>query len=69
MYDQYEDKWEVIRLTHAPMSKEEDEEREEALAEVADPMYMFMRADQDADGEVDDTAVHGNGNIDIISEV
>ncbi|KAF9563912.1 RNA polymerase II-associated protein [Agrocybe pediades] len=69
IYDQYEDKWEVIRLLHAPMSKEEEEEREEALAEVADPMYMFMRADQDADGEVDDTAgLPMHGNIDVVSE-
>ena len=32
------------------MSKEEEDERQEALAEVADPMYLFNR---DADGEVE----------------
>lgn len=41
---------------HAPMGKEEEEERQEALAEVVDPMYMFLRADADADGEVDEGA-------------
>lgn len=47
------------------MSKEEEDEREEALAEVTDPMYLM----RDADGEVDDTA--GNPaieSIDIVSE-
>jgi len=38
------------------MGKEEEEERQEALAEVVDPMYMFLRADADADGEVDEGA-------------
>jgi len=62
-YDQYEDKWEIIRVLHAPMSKEEEDEREEALAEVVDPMFLLNRADADADadGEVDDT-----GGIDIV---
>ncbi|KAK7056329.1 hypothetical protein VNI00_002882 [Paramarasmius palmivorus] len=50
VYDQYEDKWEIMRVTHAPMSKEEEDERDEALAEVNDPLYL-MRADADADGE------------------
>ena len=38
------------------MSKEEEQEREEALAEVVDPSYPLARADADADaeGEVDD---------------
>jgi hypothetical protein len=49
-YEQYDDKWEVIRVKYAPMSKEEEEERQDALAEVADPMYLFNR---DADGEVE----------------
>jgi RNA polymerase II-associated factor 1 len=40
------------------MSKDEEEEREEALAEVADPMFLMLRGDADADGdiEVDDGA-------------
>ena len=38
----------------APFNAEESEEREEALAEVVDPNYMFSR---DADGEVDETHV------------
>ena len=35
------------------MSKEEEDEREEALAEVVDPMYLLNRADMDAEGEVE----------------
>lgn len=35
------------------MSKEEEDEREEALAEVMDPMYLLNRADVDAEGEVE----------------
>lgn len=50
-------------MLHAPMSKEEEDEREEALAEVVDPMFLLNRADVDADGEVDDT-----GGIDIVAE-
>ncbi|KAF9479588.1 RNA polymerase II-associated protein [Pholiota conissans] len=65
IYDQYDDKWEIIRVLHAPMSKEEEDEREEALAEVTDPMYLM----RDADGEVDDTAGNLPGaSIDIVSE-
>ncbi|THU92733.1 RNA polymerase II-associated protein [Dendrothele bispora CBS 962.96] len=67
-YEEYEDKWEIIRLTHTTMSKEEEDEREEALAEVLDPMYMtrmMMRADgegeADADGEVDTVEVDADG--------
>ncbi|KAG6853882.1 hypothetical protein C0991_000347 [Blastosporella zonata] len=61
IYEQYEDKWELIRVTHAEMSKEEEDEREEALAEVADPMFLLARGDADADGdiEVDDGTVAG----------
>ena len=59
IHEQYEDKWEIIRVTHAEMSKEEEDEREEALAEVADPMYLMARGDADAEGdiEVEDTGV------------
>jgi RNA polymerase II-associated factor 1 len=39
------------------MSKEEEDEREDALAEVMDPMYMMRgEGEVDADGEVDDAA-------------
>ncbi|KIK08908.1 hypothetical protein K443DRAFT_671960 [Laccaria amethystina LaAM-08-1] len=68
-YDQYEDKWEVIRLLHQPMSKEEEEEREEALAEVVDPMFLMARGDADAEGEVEmDEGGYGNGVIDVLAE-
>ncbi|KAF9461234.1 RNA polymerase II-associated protein [Collybia nuda] len=65
MYEQYEDKWEIIRVTHAAMSKEEEDEREEALAEVADPMFLMVRGDADADGEIEvDDAGVVNGGLD-----
>ena len=43
------------------MSKEEEDEREEALAEVADSMYLMARGDADAEGdiEVEDTGTRG----------
>jgi len=72
----YTDKWDVINLSHAPLVSEEAEEREEALAEVMDPLFMF-RADADADGEGDaDGEVHieepttggVNGNADPSSD-
>ncbi|GLB41845.1 putative paf1 [Lyophyllum shimeji] len=61
IYEQYDDKWEIIRVTHAEISKEEEDEREEALAEVADPMFLMARGDADADGdiEVDEGVVNG----------
>ena len=37
------------------MSQEEETEREEALAEVMDPMYLLNRGEADAEGEIDDT--------------
>ncbi|KIK61655.1 hypothetical protein GYMLUDRAFT_58718 [Collybiopsis luxurians FD-317 M1] len=53
-YEQYDDKWDVIKVTHVPMSQEEEEEREEALAEVMDPLFLMRGdADADADGEVE----------------
>ncbi|EAU90178.2 hypothetical protein CC1G_05716 [Coprinopsis cinerea okayama7 len=69
VYDQYDDKWEIIRAKYAPTSKEEEEERQDALAEVADPMYMLNR---DADGEIEvedqaedpSVAIFGNGGDD-----
>ncbi|EJF59351.1 hypothetical protein DICSQDRAFT_162524 [Dichomitus squalens LYAD-421 SS1] len=62
-YESYGDKWDVVKLTHVPMSKEEEQEREEALAEVIDPLFPLARADvdTDADGEVDDAAFGLNG--------
>ena len=69
IYDQYEDKWEVIRLLHQSMSKEEEEEREEALAEVVDPMFLMARGDADAEGEVEmDDGGYANGVIDVLAE-
>ena len=40
------------------MSVDEEEERQEALAEVADPMYLFNR---DADGEIE--VEEGGGGV------
>ncbi|KAF8659869.1 hypothetical protein AX16_001753 [Volvariella volvacea WC 439] len=57
-YDQYDDKWEVIHMTHAPLSQEEEEERQEALAEVVDPLYLIGR-DVDADGDIEVDDVNG----------
>jgi RNA polymerase II-associated factor 1 len=56
VHEAYHDKWEVIKVTHSLMSKEEREEREEALAEVIDPMFLMNR-DTDADGELDEGAM------------
>ena len=42
-----------MKLTHVPMSKEEEQEREEALAEVTDPLFPLARADADADADGD----------------
>ena len=52
-----------MKLTHVPMSKEEEQESEEALAEVTDPLFPLARADADADadGELDDAAFGLNG--------
>ncbi|RDX54366.1 RNA polymerase II-associated [Lentinus brumalis] len=62
-YESYGDKWDVVKLRHVPMSREEEQEREEALAEVVDPLFPLSRADADADGEgeVDDAAGAANG--------
>ena len=51
----YTEKWDAINLTLAPFNPEERDEREEATAEVLDPLYMFTRIDADAEGEVDET--------------
>ncbi|RPD63949.1 Paf1-domain-containing protein, partial [Lentinus tigrinus ALCF2SS1-6] len=50
-------------LTHIPMSSGEEQEREEALSEVVDPLFLLSRADADTDaeGEVDESAGAPNG--------
>ncbi|KAF9006040.1 RNA polymerase II-associated protein [Cyathus striatus] len=66
IYDQYDDKWEIIRVQHAPMSAEEEDERKDALAEVMDPMYLIGKEEPDADGEIDEMAIQNaeyNGSI------
>ncbi|KAJ7210565.1 RNA polymerase II-associated protein [Mycena pura] len=50
-YDSYNDKWEIIRMTHVEMGEEEEVERNELLAEVENP--RFLREDVDADGDVE----------------
>ncbi|KAG6897823.1 hypothetical protein C0992_010627 [Termitomyces sp. T32_za158] len=64
IYEQYDDKWEVIRLKHSEMSKEEEDEREEALAEVVDPMFLMVRGDADADGDIEVEDGTMNGGLD-----
>lgn len=54
-YEAEHEKWDVIKVAHVAMNKEEEDEREEALAEVLDPMYLLSRGDADAEGEVDDS--------------
>lgn len=63
-YESYGDKWDIVKLTHEIMTKEEEQEREEALAEVVDPLYLLARADADADaeGEVDDSLGFNSGH-------
>ncbi|KAG1840449.1 RNA polymerase II-associated [Suillus subluteus] len=54
--DTYADKWQVVHISHVPMSSEEIDERNDALSEVVDPLYLFSRdaeGEVDADGEVD----------------
>ncbi|KAH7885866.1 RNA polymerase II-associated [Phlebopus sp. FC_14] len=53
----YVDRWQVVHISHVPMSKEELDEREDLLAEVVDPGYLLNRIDADADGEIDTEAV------------
>ncbi|KAF9499332.1 hypothetical protein BDN71DRAFT_1441928 [Pleurotus eryngii] len=56
MQEEYQDKWEIIRVSHSAMSTEEEEEREEIMVEVTDPMYLRRDADADGEIEVDDGA-------------
>ena len=44
-------KWDIIQVKHVKMDEEEENEREELRAEVADPGYMFGKGDVDAEGE------------------
>lgn len=63
LHEEYQDKWEIIRLTHAAIGPEEVDERDDARAEVLDPMFTVRLmsgrgdADADADGEIDQDAV------------
>ncbi|KAJ6469015.1 RNA polymerase II-associated protein [Mycena vitilis] len=50
-YDGYNDKWEIIRMTHVEMGEEEEAERNELLTEVENP--RFLREDVNADGDVE----------------
>ncbi|KAL0947891.1 hypothetical protein HGRIS_010526 [Hohenbuehelia grisea] len=61
MHEQYQDKWEIIRVTHSAMTKEEEDEREELLVEVMDPMYLRRDADAEGEIEVDDGGSVGVG--------
>lgn len=51
-------------MTHAPISEEEETERQEYLAEVSDPDYLLkMRTDADAEGEIEvDEMMYMNGS-------
>jgi len=60
-HEAYQDKWEIIKVTHLPMSKEEEEEREEALAEVMDPMFLLRAGAGEADADADAEAESVNG--------
>ncbi|KJA13549.1 hypothetical protein HYPSUDRAFT_49789, partial [Hypholoma sublateritium FD-334 SS-4] len=78
IYDQYDDKSQIAKVMHAPLSAEETE-REEALAEVAANYWNTREdadADADADAEVDDIAeendtsgMRPNATINIVSEL
>ncbi|KAG2110388.1 RNA polymerase II-associated [Suillus discolor] len=63
--DTYADKWQVVHISHVAMSSDELEERNEALAEVVDPLYLFSR---DAEGEVDADGEVDIGGIEIGTE-
>lgn len=68
LQEAYQDKWEVVNISHVAMDKDEEDEREEALAEVADPLYIDkLRGMADAEGEVDASdafpfQLNGGGN-------
>ena len=56
-------KWDIIQVKHVKMDEEEENEREELRAEVADPGYMFGKGDVDAEGEEEEDieAAHVEG--------
>ncbi|KAF8556690.1 Paf1-domain-containing protein [Imleria badia] len=64
----YVDKWQVVHISHVPMSKEELDEREELLAEVTDPAFLLNRDDVDADGEIDVDALGHQAPTEAIGE-
>ncbi|KAF7983338.1 hypothetical protein HWV62_22297 [Athelia sp. TMB] len=65
MGEEYLDKWQVVNLSHAAMSAEEAEEREEVRAEVSDPAFIMSGRDADADGEVE-PAEAGMNMVDVV---
>lgn len=66
--NEYVDKWQVVHISHLPMSKEELEEREDLLAEVIDPAYLLSRDDVDADGEIDVDALGHQAPTEAVGE-
>ncbi|KAJ7140238.1 RNA polymerase II-associated protein [Mycena crocata] len=60
---EYNDKWEIIRMTHVEMGEEEEAERNDLIAEVDNPRYLREDVDADGDVELEDvgptTAVNG----------
>lgn len=65
MGEEYLDKWQVVNLSHAAMSAEEAEEREEVRAEVSDPAFIMSGRDADADGEVEPVEA-GMNMVDVV---
>jgi RNA polymerase II-associated factor 1 len=64
IHEIYDQKWEVINITHGPMDPKEKMDRAEALAEVLDPDYYLLV--RDADGEPEDEADgmdNGSGSL------
>ncbi|KAL1702004.1 RNA polymerase II-associated [Schizophyllum commune] len=51
-YDNPDDRWDVIHLTHAELVGDELRERDEALLDVTDPNYYLVP--RDGEGEVDE---------------
>ncbi|KAJ7091503.1 RNA polymerase II-associated protein [Mycena belliarum] len=58
-YDAYNDKWEIIRMTHVEMGEDEEAERNELLAEVDNPRFLREDVDADGDVELEDVGVAG----------
>ncbi len=65
--EKYPDKWDVIQMQYCDMDAGEVEERDEALAEVIDPMYMMRgEADADADAEDDPLSIPTGNGADVV---